>query len=565
MITQDYPTRLPKTADAAVPPCDHTGRHSTLRAAACATFAATGMVLALVMTRQFFTYGTETDYISSFVPEAQRLLRGESLRLSFHPPMYAIAIAAVQLTVQDWFVTGLALSLAASAGVLFTQFVFFDRLIGRPAAWGAFAALATSRVFLTFSSLATSDMFFLALYSFSLLFALIAVTRDKARWWWLGLGALLGITLLTRTNGVTLLVLLAAPFLRGESLRRSFAHGSIIVGGLALVLAGWTVFATLTNSAFSPGKTHANLAMTYYGGGDRVSAEARLPMEREFGSLSDVVLRNPAGLAAMYLRDLARLPGKVFRSKLVAFPIAALGLFGLILLFCTDLTWMKAGFSAVVLAQILLVNMKTFEERYYLFLVPVIGAGAGLAMTTLHRQLTDRRLRIGAYAGLTGLVLVSFIASLRGTARSIRSENLELGSFIHSTRGMIKPDALVISRKTHLAYYSRCASVYMPNAATVSELGQYILTHPPSRPLYVFYGSHELFMRPQLSELATPAAAPSWLEVVAAREESPRWALYKVNRVVLLSSPEIMENRRAVNLPQYTVIDWSDLGVQRFE
>ncbi len=525
-----------------------------------AAVAAVAFIGGLALTREFFTYGTETDYLSSFVPEAQRLLQGESLQLDFHPPMYVIVIAAVQFVVRNWFATGVGLSVVAAGIVVFSQFVFFDRLTGRAGAWGAVAALLTSGVFLTFASLASSDLFFLALYSLSLVLALALIASERSRWWWAVLGGLVGIAVLTRTNGVTLLLLVGAPLLGRGNLRERIVNCALVTGGGGVVLAGWIAFATITGSPYGPAKTYANLAMTYYGSGNRVSGESRLPMEEQFDSLVDVVAHDPIKMATMYAKDFVTLPADIFRSQLVVFPLSALAVFGLLLFCFRDMTLLKAGFLAIVLAQVALVNMKTFEERYYLFLAPVLGAAAGLSVDVLHRCLKDARLRCAAYAVLAALLVVSFGASVRGTVRSIHAEDDELGPAIRAFAAHVEDDTIVVSRKTHLAFYSRCASAYMPQCESVTELGQYVHARMHSRPVYIFYGRREQSTRPELSALLRPAEVPSWLHVVAEAEAPARWVLYKVDKDALSALPAVATGAAKRDFVDYSVLDWSDAG-----
>ncbi|MEA3437228.1 MAG: glycosyltransferase family 39 protein, partial [Thermodesulfobacteriota bacterium] len=160
------------------------------------------LVSILGFNRNYFTFATETDFLGAFMPEAKRLLHGESLQLDFHPPLYSFFLAGFNFFLNDWFNTGLFVSLLSCLIVLWANFFLFYHLCGCYSAWAAILGIIVSAPFLTFSCFATSDVFFLALYSCTLLLACLAFERNSKKFWIL-CGVVCGSVLLTRSNGIT--------------------------------------------------------------------------------------------------------------------------------------------------------------------------------------------------------------------------------------------------------------------------------------------------------------------------------------------------------------------------
>ena len=129
----------------------------------------------LILSRKFFIGDVESDYLGTFVPEAKRFLAGAALELKFHLPLYSITIGLINAGVQNWWITGLILTWASSIAAVLMFFQFFKRLSGTWAAYGAMFGLISSPAFLIHAASASSDVFFLAVQSAALWFALLAM------------------------------------------------------------------------------------------------------------------------------------------------------------------------------------------------------------------------------------------------------------------------------------------------------------------------------------------------------------------------------------------------------
>jgi hypothetical protein len=504
-----------------------TGRFAHTALAAWGVILSAAVSLALFASRrQYFTFGTETDFVSGFANQARAILAGQPLQLGFHPPLYPVALALVNVSVEDWLTTGLVLSWVASLVSLIAQYRFFALILKREAGVGAVVALVTSTVFTTYAMMATSDLFFLALWSASLWLAAAALENDGfARW--AGCGLLVGLALLARTNGVTLLVLLVLPWLSqaSRSTPRRWTRVAAWMLGLILPLMTWVAVALHSGSEVLPRSNYSNLAMTYFGSGDRISGESRIGVEQRFDGLLDVITHDPVRMGRQYVHDLLSVPRRLLRSGGVTLWVAILAVAGLPLRCARSRRVLV--FASITALQVAIVNLKTFEARYWLFLVPWLGALAGAGVCGLLVRLRPRWVRAIATTMLLLAVLVSGVAASRSAREVVHQDDTELGWLVATVRSSVPVDAIVVARKWHLAQYAAVAIRGFPNVASVEDLRGALLAEQQA-PIFLYYGSVERWYRPALRELADPETAPEWLEPLAVSPGPESWVLYRV-------------------------------------
>jgi hypothetical protein len=513
--------------DAALPDRDvgFRARSESMTAAlALAAFAAA--LAALALSRTYFGFGTETDYVDGFLQEAERALSGAPLTLEWHPPLYALTLALVQSFTHDWFGTGILVSYLSAIPVIVCSFLFLGRVAGAAAGWGAVLGLASSSAFLAYAVSATSDVFFLALFMGSLLFVLLAIeTRHPL--YWAGSGLVIGLALLTRSNAITLVLLFAAPLLCEATMRQKRGYMGLMLLGLALPLGLWGLHALSSGSPLLPTRNHVNLALTYFvDGPDRISRFARQQVEGRFTGLLDVLLHDPARIAVVYVKDLVNLV-RAGLPELIEAPFHLLFLPGLIFLVIRCWNRVLAFFGAVILAQVLLLNMKAFEPRYFMLLVPFFGAGVVEIVTRLMAATADRRGRMAIAAlFVLGAVAAVGLALYRAEGMLSRS-HAELVGAVPQAREVVDAPALMVARKPHLGFYTDTTFVLFPNVTTLEDLHRALETDAGSEPAYLFFGEQERLALPELASLSRPDEAPGWLRPVAASSKPGAWALYR--------------------------------------
>ena len=406
-----------------------------------------GIGLALVAaSRGYPGYGTESDLLGGFIPEAERFRQGAPLIMDFQPPLYPFLLFLGQLVISDWFQIGLVLSWAAAILTIWIGYLFFREVFSPGAGVGSAVALATSGTFLAFAVQATSDVPFLFFYTATLWAAWRIPTGSRPLWWAAATGALIGLSLLFRVNGLPLVLLVLAPWLASGTRGAKWRWTGALVGGWAAILLVWGGYAGLTGSPLYPTDNYANLAMTYYGEGDRLSVEDRLQMEDRFSSTLEVLTHDPVAVARQYAGDLWNTTRILFTSdELMAFPLGVLALSGVLILVLLRPSPFQLLFVVLRVGHVLLLNLKTFEPRYFLFLIPLLGAGAGVLVHEGARVLR-RPHRWVAGVVLLGLLLTGSYSSAKESYRELIRHDGELSEAIPATRALIEADATVVAR-----------------------------------------------------------------------------------------------------------------------
>jgi hypothetical protein len=489
------------------------------------------MIATLSFTRNYFNYGTETDFLGGFVSEAERVLNGDPLHLDFHPPLYPVLLACVKTLFSDWFLTGLTISFFCSLVVLAVSFLFFHKLYGGYAAWGSLLALMTSTVFVSYSAQATSDLFFVALFYIAFFVGYLAM--EGGGWkMWLVTGLVVGCALLTRSNSLTLLSLSALPFMQKTSWNQKIRSMCFILVGLMFPILLWVGAAKVTGSPLMPSGNHVNLALTYFSpSADRISGDARRHVETKFESVVDVISYDPKHLIITYVKDLYDNLKRIFnQNSFIPFPFNLFALPGvLILCLSTRRSW-HFIFIVSVLLQIALVNFKAFEARYYMFIIPFLGAGVGMLIHYLIELSRSTKFNIALSFCMLLLFFVAEKNVINDSYVILHSSDDELNEVLPAAQIELNQhvNSDVIARKPHLGYYLPYKTCFLfPQVETMNDLGKALESMWHGGTLNLFYGSAELRNRPGLSELRFGKKTPGWLQVVAKSKNPGSWVLYR--------------------------------------
>jgi Dolichyl-phosphate-mannose-protein mannosyltransferase len=493
--------------------------------------AASTAAALLASNRLYITFGTETDYLGVFMPEADRLLNGEPLRLRFHPPLYLIVLASVHSVTGDWVATGLAVSWVSGTVVIVASYLLF-RAMGLPhAGWGALFGLITSPVFLLYWAQAGSDVFYLSLWTLALLLTVVAYRRQDP-WLWTIVGLFVGLVVLVRSAGITAPLLLTVPGLQRLPWRTRVFHSGVCAMSFVLVVSLWFVAAKITRSPFFPSGNEVNLAMTYFApGDDRTSGDALSAVGQRFTSVWQVLTYDPARMAHVYVLDAYGALRQVFASDaVVALPLSLLALPGFMFLPFRHVPLLGLVFL-LAMAQAILVNFKAFEARYFLFAVPVLGAGAFGCLRIALTQLRSERLRYSAVLLLSGVLLISSVATIRQVRDQLHLQDVELGEALLAARKHVSSGNTIVSRKPHLAYYLQAADVRFPEVANADELRAHLKAQEKhGASTFLYFGSEERQRRAAFGRLAFPEQNQiPWLTAVAWSRNPGDWVLYRVD------------------------------------
>jgi hypothetical protein len=182
---------------------------------------------------------------------------------------------------------------------------------------------------------------------------------------------------------------------------------------------------------------------------------------------------------------------------------------------------------AVAVAEFLLINLKQFQARYYLFLMPLIGAAAGQMCWHILRAEWAAPWR-RAFAPVVLLMFAAAIGLACAKAyRGAERATAELAELVPATRGQIEEGAAIFARKPHLAFYAGARDIHLPDVDSLDELHDLMRRRGAQTPLYLLYGEIEQRLRPQFQALRTPAGGPRWLRVVAKSTPPGQWILYR--------------------------------------
>jgi len=182
---------------------------------------------------------------------------------------------------------------------------------------------------------------------------------------------------------------------------------------------------------------------------------------------------------------------------------------------------------AIALAELLMTNLKQFHARYYLFLLPLIGAAVGHTCWQILGLSWSAPWRT-VLASVLALMFVTAIGlALVKTYRGTHHGMVELAELVPASRGLIESSAVIVARKPHLAFYAGAENLHLPELDTLAELQAFLRPHAARAPLYLLYGEIERRLRPQFRTLRTAAGAPDWLEVVATSAVPGQWVLYR--------------------------------------
>jgi hypothetical protein len=495
--------------------------------AALAIGAATSVVAALAAERTYLTFGTETDFLGMFLPAAKQVGSGGPLLLAFHPPLYPAVLARAHRFIGDWMSAGLVISALAFGVGLGASYALF-RVIGQCwAAWGALLALATSPLYLQFGAQVTSDAFFFSLYALALLLVALAWRAGTLGAWFVA-GIVMGLTTLTRTNGVSVLLLAAAPLAQVAERRTRLWRAVAAAAGAGVTLGVWGAIALATESPVWPTQNAYNLALTYLAPGtDRMTHEAAAVLPDSLPGIGELLLNQPGMVARTYAHDAFDTLMRLLRGEeLTLLPVGVLLVPGLVLLLRSMDRRLALVLAAATVLQAAMVNLKAFEGRYFMFALPLIGAGAAAVAKAAWGRLDGKGVRLAAAALPAGVAGIALLAALREVRAELHAQDVELSEAAPVVRQMVEPGGAIAARKGHLAFYGGAKRARLPAAATLDEL-RAGLGSIPDRPLYLFYGSSEERLRPKLRALLSPDSAPPWLDPVA---ESPRrgaWVLYR--------------------------------------
>jgi hypothetical protein len=443
-------------------------------------------------------YFTETDFYGGYADGARAILRGhlDPARYGVVGPGYELALALVGLLVRDLFLAAELLSaLAVVAGAL----LWFRLLARRADARLAFMTLlflATNGTLFRYGYSATTDGLAFALQALALLL-LLAHARPRAA---LLAGGVAALAFLTRYSAAYLLPAGLIAVLAGGTLQPRRARAALLfAAGFAALVVPWMVF-SLGHGGTIASQLHHNIAYDVFARAKGIPwDDYQKLLQPQFGSLADVIARDPAAVARRELFnvwDHLRLDARV----LLGWPVAAAAAVGIVLAgFDGTLRRLWPLWLAGALAFLTLVPV-FYSERYSLPLLPVYAALAAAAFASPRLAIVVQRGPRPWLKPLLAALPLAFAvqASARIQARVIDQLPVEVLECARTLKAAARPGDRVIARKSHIAFHGGVEAVPFPFTKTLPELADYARARQAR---WLFFSWPEAEMRPDYAYL----------------------------------------------------------------
>jgi len=548
-------------------------------------------------------YGVETDALGGYLPETQKLLRGQFTTLDgFKGPGYHLAVAAVALAARDLFVAAKIVALVSAGGALILLFRLVSRRLGSAVGWAAVLVVATNPQFALYTIQIGTDMYFLALTVAAATLVLGRRTPYRA----VVAGALAGLAYLTRYNGLSLIVsglvimLLAdrrtrlkasspagsegEPDVRAihDLKARLIRTGTFLLGAFTVVLP-WSLFTWSQGKGFFYNTNYLNIAYELYGRGVVSWDQFWEYFNPAFRSFREVVAADPSGFVVMILRNGVEHLWMDWRSVLVAgdarwvAPAAVLwgvmtGLGLVVAIWRYRWRAWPAVFFGLMSYGVLVPVF--YGERFSLPMVPVYGVLAAVAVVgSATAEGKPLLLRLGPLVALVLLVWGGTVTTVQSVEGLLRYSPEEVRLIADEARPSVRAGERILARKPHIAYFLDLEFVRMPILKRLDELPRIARDN---RARYLFVSGIEAALRPPLVPLLDPGNAPAFLRPIVATS-GVRAVLYEFTIDIPPMSPSPPAPRSAAwtpveaNVPQkvrlgraYLAAGRPDLAYERF-
>jgi 4-amino-4-deoxy-L-arabinose transferase-like glycosyltransferase len=208
-----------------------------------------------------------------FIDPASLLTHGEKVATAFHPPAYPVLLA-LEYTFGARSITAFQdLGALAGMGTIALTGVLGLLLGGRRAGLVAAAITALNPMLIAADGSLMSESLYVLLGVGALVVAVLAA-RSRSMWWWVLLGLLLGLAVLTRQDAVVFAVLLVGPlaWMLAASRRDRVLRGLVALIALGVVVGPWVVRnvvrldePSVTTASAATALAGANCDATYYG------------------------------------------------------------------------------------------------------------------------------------------------------------------------------------------------------------------------------------------------------------------------------------------------------------
>jgi tetratricopeptide (TPR) repeat protein len=462
---------------------------------------ALGLLLVALGPHRIGDYFTETDFYGAYAEGARLVQQGrlEPARYGVVGPGYEVALGLVGFAIRDLFQAAELVSVVSMVAGAGLWFLVLRRLGGVRLACLALAFLVTNPILFRYGYSATTDALAWALQAASLAILFLRRSPRGA----LVAGVLAAAAFLTRYSAIALVPAGLAAVLGGVAGPPRRARGlALFLAGFALPVAPWVLYSLAHGGSFTF-QLHHNIAYEVFARSQGIVwDDYQKTLQPQFGSLWDVIARDPMAVASRMLFNVVdhlRLDAR----DLLGDPVGVCALLGFALaVFDGTLRRLWAVGLAGLLAFLVLVPA-FHSPRYSLAVLPAYAAFAAALFASPRFALVAGRVRLKTALALLPLGW-SVAGSWRVQAQALDQLPVEVLDAAATLRAESRPGDRVIARKPHLAWTARMEPLPFPFADSLGDLAAFASRE---RARWLFVSWPEVETRPRFWYLLDTAAA----------------------------------------------------------
>jgi 4-amino-4-deoxy-L-arabinose transferase-like glycosyltransferase len=471
------------------------------------------------------TYGAETDFLWVYVPAAKNFLHGFLTIDPFRGPIYPIILGLVNLIFNDFFHSGIFISNISSSLVLFFTFSLIKEIFGARFALVVTLFILINPIFTQYSYTASSDMFFNAIASGSLL---ILIKRKFNYKNIIIIGFLGGILFLTRSNGVFILAFILILFFQNSyavKLKEKIIMSLIFVSTFLITYCPWGIYCLNEKGDFFYNKNYLNTAFEVYNKGS-INREEFGFNNKEYYSLTDVITKNPF----LFFKTVTYNVYDNFKEDmehLVGWQLGFLTMLGIILTVFYKPTIMESRYYVLNISFFFILLFIFYSERFSLFLIPFYTIFAIKTLYGNNKSLINFWSKELIAFIILFLFVWTFVGNLTYNKEMLLNyprEELKMKELFKKKFNEKFNGKSIASRKPYIAYHLNMDFISLPFSDSYSE---FIKKLKDAKIDFLYFGGYEASARPKLKFLLNKNQKLTGLQPILWLNDPPT-VLYKI-------------------------------------